>query len=61
MERLLTVEDVSEVLGIPKQTLYGSRTRGGDYPPAIRIGRHLRWRKTDVEAYIERRFAETKK
>lgn len=60
MERLLTADDVTAILGIPKATLYSARSRGGDYPNCIRIGRHLRWRRSDVEAYIERKFQETK-
>lgn len=54
MEKLLTPDEVSEVLGIPKPTLYSARTRGGDYPPALKIGRHLRYRRSDIEAYLER-------
>lgn len=43
---------VSEFLGVPVQTLYQwRRKRTG--PPAARIGRHLRYRWTDVQAWLD--------
>lgn len=51
--RLLTPAEVSSILSVPVSTLYGWRhQRKG--PPAIRVGRHLRWRSEDVEAWIAR-------
>lgn len=50
---LATVEQVSEYLGVPVQTLYAWRSRGGRGPKASRIGRHLRYRWSDVEKYID--------
>jgi excisionase family DNA binding protein len=51
MEQLLTPEDVSKALQIPVKTLYRWR-HNGIGPAAIRVGRHLRYRSTDVEAWI---------
>lgn len=54
--RLWTIQDVSAYLGVPVATLYGWRHRG-DGPPAIRLGKHLRWMPDDVRAWVERQAA----
>jgi excisionase family DNA binding protein len=41
-ERLLRPKEVAEILGVPQSTLYAWRYRG-DGPPAIRVGKHLRY------------------
>ena len=51
-ERLMTVQDLSEMLGVPVATLYGWRYRG-EGPPGYRIGRYVRYRRTAVEAWLE--------
>lgn len=50
--RLLTVTDVSRLMGVPVATLYVWRTRGQG-PAGIRLGRHLRYREQDVTAWID--------
>ena len=53
-EPLMGVDDLAEFLGIPKHSIYAWRkTNGG--PPAHRIGKHLRWRREDVEEWLESR------
>lgn len=52
MTKLLSINDVSDYLDIPVGTLYQWRTRG--YGPAgRRIGKHVRYRPEDVEAWID--------
>jgi excisionase family DNA binding protein len=51
-ERLMTLTEVADLLGIPVATLYGWRYRG-DGPRGYRIGRHVRYRRAAVEAWIE--------
>ncbi len=51
-ERLMTLVDLSELLGVPVGTLYGWRYRG-EGPAGYRIGRHVRYRRSVVEAWIE--------
>ena len=51
-ERLMTVAELGEMLGIPVTTLYGWRCRG-EGPTGYRIGRHVRYRRAVVEAWIE--------
>ena len=50
--RLWTVEDVSEFLGIPVNTLYQWRHRGYG-PSARRVGRYIRYKAADVVAWVE--------
>ncbi len=54
-DRLLTVEDLAEYLGVPVATLYAWRYhRQG--PPGFRVGRHLRYRWADIETWISDRI-----
>jgi len=55
VERLLTIVELSEMLGIPVDTLYGWRHRG-EGPQGYRIGRHVRYRRAAVEAWLEGRL-----
>ena len=43
IERLMTLPELSEMLGVPIETLYGWRHRG-EGPAGYRIGRHVRYR-----------------
>jgi excisionase family DNA binding protein len=55
LDRLLTVEDLAEYLGVPVATLYAWRYhRQG--PPGFRVGRHIRYRWADIEAWISDRL-----
>ena len=48
---LMTVDEVSDFLRVPVHTLY--RWRGNGYGPAGRkIGKHLRYRPEDVDAWV---------
>lgn len=51
-DRLMTLAELAEMLGIPVNTLYGWRCRG-EGPPGYRIGRHIRYRRAAVEAWLE--------
>lgn len=44
----LTPQQLSAVLQVPVMTMYEWRCRG-DAPPALRVGRHLRYRRTDMD------------
>ncbi len=50
---LLDVEDLCRLLRLTRKGLYNRRYREGALPPAIKIGPSLRWRPSDVEAWIE--------
>ena len=51
-DRLMTIVEVSDLLGMPVSTLYGRRHRS-EGPAGYRIGRHVRYRRSAVEAWIE--------
>ncbi|HJV15558.1 MAG TPA: helix-turn-helix domain-containing protein [Propionibacteriaceae bacterium] len=48
----MSLTDVSEMLGIPVHTLYRWRSKG-DGPVGYRVGRHMRYRREAVEAWLE--------
>ncbi len=52
-DRLLGVSEVAEWLNVPVATLYQWRTRG-DGPRGIRVGRYVKFRRSDIDAWIER-------
>lgn len=51
-DRLLTPQEVADYLGIPLTTLFRWRWDGGKGPRGHRVGRHLRYRSEDVEAWL---------
>jgi excisionase family DNA binding protein len=53
-EQLMTTVELADYLEIPIATLYSWRTKG-EGPPAIKVGRHLRYRASDVERWLETR------
>jgi len=52
MSKLWGIEELSEYLGVPVQTIYQWRTKKYG-PPGRRIGKHVRFRPEDVEAWVE--------
>ncbi len=54
-DRLLTVQDLAEYLGVPATTLYQWRHRR-EGPRGFRVGRHIRYQLTDVTEWIERQI-----
>jgi DNA-binding transcriptional MerR regulator len=51
LEALWEIDQVSEYLGVPVQTLYAWRKRRYG-PPAGRVGRHLRYDPTVVREWF---------
>ena len=50
-ERLMTIAELSWMLGIPVDTLYGWRHRGLG-PRGYAVGRHVRYRRSTVEVWL---------
>ena len=49
---LLSPDELASYLGVPKETVYQwNHRRVG--PPAIKVGRHLRYRAADVERWLD--------
>ena len=53
VDDLMTTEEVSDYLRIPVPTLWQWRSRGLG-PRAAKVGRHLRYRRRDVDAWLDR-------
>src|SRR5262245_57767176 len=56
IERLLTTEDVARLLGRTVNTVVIDRCKGTG-PRFIKLGRHVRYRASDVFAFVASRFA----
>ena len=56
-DRLINVQELADYLGLPVTTLYQWRYRR-EGPPGFRVGRHLRYRWSDVQLWIEDRLDE---
>jgi excisionase family DNA binding protein len=50
--RLLTIEELSDYLQVPVKTLYDWRHRRLG-PQGLRVGRYVRYRQSDVDAWLE--------
>lgn len=48
-----SIEELAEELGVPVRTVYAWRHRGIG-PRGHKIGKHVRFRRVDVEAWLER-------
>lgn len=55
MRNLWGPKELAAYLGVPVQTIYQWRTRGYG-PPGTRIGKHVRFRPADVEAWVAERI-----
>jgi excisionase family DNA binding protein len=51
-DKLMSPTDLSQMLDIPLRTLYRWRYKG-DGPVGYRVGRHVRYRREAVEAWLE--------
>jgi len=54
--RLLSVDELAELLQVPVKTIYRWRHRG-EGPDPIRVGRHLRFDPADVKRWLDARKA----
>lgn len=52
MEKLLTVSEVAEILRLNRFTIYRMSERGR--LPSVKIGKALRFRQSDLDAWLER-------
>lgn len=50
--QLLTTQEVTELLNMSRSTLYKLRMRGAA-PRAITVGGRLRFRRSDLEAWLD--------
>lgn len=52
MEQLLSITQVAETLGVPEASLRYWRHIGTG-PASIKVGRHVRYRQADIDAWLE--------
>ena len=59
LEKLLTLKDVSEILGYTKDTQYRfvRALRKNGNLPSVKIGNKILFKESDVEDFIEHQFA----
>jgi excisionase family DNA binding protein len=51
-DALLTTDDAAALLGVPSRTVEDWRLRRMG-PPYVRLGRHVRYRREDLVAWLE--------
>lgn len=56
LDPLLSVQDLAAYLDLPVATLYAWRYRGQG-PSGFRVGRHVRYRQSDVDRWIDNQLA----
>lgn len=59
MEQLLSPKMLADYLGLAEQTIYNRHSNGGDLPKTIKLGRLLRFRLSDVDAWLETKSQKT--
>lgn len=61
LEPLLTADEVSDYVRTNKNALYVQRHRGeGVGALAIKVGKRLLWRPSDIEAYLDEQARQTR-
>jgi excisionase family DNA binding protein len=54
VEQLLTVREVAELLRVPVSWVYErTRRRGSERLPHVKVGKYVRFRPAEIEAYLE--------
>jgi excisionase family DNA binding protein len=53
MERLLTAEDVAQLLNVSTAWVYDHADRKQPAIPCVRLGKSVRFRPEDVRAFVE--------
>ncbi len=53
MENLLTPQEIADVLGVSKSTIY--QWTHQEYIPHVKLGRFVRFRQSVIEKWIEKR------
>jgi excisionase family DNA binding protein len=56
--RLMTPQELADYVGVPVATTHVWRSKGVG-PRAFKVGRHLRYRRADVDRWLESRGTPT--
>lgn len=60
MDQLFSPKMLAAYLGLAEQTIYNRHSTGGDLPQSIKLGRLLRFRLADVNAWLESKLQANK-
>ena len=52
-DRLLTINEVAEWLGVSKAWVYDHATRKKPFLPCVRLGEITRFRRAEIESFIQ--------
>jgi len=52
MEKLLTLKEVTDVVGFKQSTIY-KFIKTKDFPKSIKIGRASRWKQSDIQNWMK--------
>ena len=56
MDELLTIQDVAQLLKVPKSWVYArTRHRGAERLPFIKLGKYLRFEEDAIRAFLDRK------
>ena len=58
LEPLISAQELAEYLDVPLATVYAWRYRRQG-PPGLRVGKHLRYRRIDVNEWISGQLEDT--
>lgn len=50
-DRYLTPDDIAEIFGVPRETVYQWRKKRTG-PPGFRVGKHVRYDPSEVGVYV---------
>ena len=53
---LVDVVGLSAQLGVSVSSIYRRRSLGESLPPALKIGGAVRWRQSDIDAWLEQQL-----
>lgn len=53
---LLNAKDLGTQVGMSVSSIYRRRSLGESLPPALKIGSQVRWRQSDVDAWLEQQL-----
>jgi len=56
MDKLLTPQQIADILGVKPSTIYQWTHQG--FIPHVKVGRLVRFREKDVTEWLERRFSQ---
>jgi len=58
MDRLLTTEELSKVLNVPKSWIYDrTRKSGPERIPHFKVGKYIRFSESEVMSYLQSKSA----